>query len=277
MKHILPGLLILFMLSFGCAVADESNDTVVVPETNEEPWMLDNETAAAMIELYAIDLRMIQDGYGAIILKDLTEMEDFMEYAQDPEGKADALLDIIEAATRENEAASADLVTVYDAYDILNATGQKMLSSFVADELVQVEEEVIAYKDAAVSLTSSFDEFIARYVDTDTIDEQTFRLLLYTHLLGAVNAQEGFVLTADPDLASQFTEKMTAFDADALAFEARFSDISIDDMKDLKQRADDVVQSTIAEGSETGAEADMSALIPVVIEIMDGYQQTTTL
>lgn len=277
MKHIIPGLLILFMLSFGCAVADESNDTLVVPEITKQPWMLDNETAAAMIELYAIDLRMIQDGYGAIILKDLTEMEDFMEYAQDPDGKVDALLDSIEAATRENEAASADLVKVYNAYDVLNATGQKMLSSFEADKLVQNEEEVIAYKDAAVNLTSSFDEFIARYVDKDTIDEQTFRLILYTHLLGAVIAQEGFVLTADPALLSHFSEKMAAFDADASAFEVRFSDISIEEMKDLKQRAEEIVQSTIAENGETGAEADVSALIPVVIEIMDGYQQTTTL
>jgi len=266
------------MLLIGCAVAEESNDTPVVPETTiEQPWMLDNEAAAAMIELYAIDLRMIEDGYGAIILKNLTEMEDFMEYAQDPDGKVDALLNIIEDATRENEDASTDLLKVYDAYDILNATGQKMLSSFETNELVQAEEEVIAYKDAAVSLTNSFDEFIARYIDTDTIDEQTFRLLLYTHLLGAVNAQEGSVLTADPALSEHFAEKMTAFDADALAFEARFSDISIDEIKDLKQRADDVVQSRASESDEPGAEADVSALIPVVIEIMDGYRQTTTL
>jgi hypothetical protein len=276
MKHIISGLVIISILLISGVVAEDSNDTVS-DATLIESWMLDNETAAAMIELYAIDLRMIEDGYGAVILKNLSEKEDFKVYTEDPDGTVDALLDIIEAETLKNEDASADLQKLYNTYDLLNATGDQMLSSFEANELVAVDEEVSAYKDAAVDLTSTFDEFIAKYIDKDTINEQAFRLLLYTHLLGAVNAQEGYVLTADPALSEKYVEKMAAFDADAAAFEARFPDVSIDEMKELKEKAYDIVLKTIQEGSETGAEMDLTALMPVVIEIMDGYRQTTTL
>jgi hypothetical protein len=60
-------------------------------------------------------------------------------------------------------------------------------------------------------------------------------------------------------------------------FESRFAESSIEDIRELKQKADGVVQESMTNMTENGSEADMSALIPVVIEIMDGYKETTTL
>jgi hypothetical protein len=152
-----------------------------------------------------------------------------------------------------------------------------MLSTFEAHNLTPAEDEVVEYKDAAVDLIRVFDNIIARFIDKNAIGEDSFRLLLYTHLLGAVNAQEGYVLTADPALIDLYTEKMSAFDTDAALFESRFAESSIEDIRELKQKADGVVQESMTNMTENGSEADMSALIPVVIEIMDGYKETTTL
>ena len=151
-----------------------------------------------------------------------------------------------------------------------------MLSPFEENDLAPADEEVVAYKDAAVSLIGVFDDIIARYIDKSMLDEESFRLLLYTHLLNAVNAQEGYVLTADPALVDLYDEKMAAFDADAAVFESRFAESSIDEIRDLKKKADEVVQETMTNITE-GSEENISALIPVVIEIMDGYKMTTSL
>lgn len=275
MKYVIHGLIITILLICGSVVA-EINDTVSDSPVNGS-WMFDNESAAALIELYAADLRMIEDGYGALILKNTDEIADFREFTRDSNQTINGLLDIIDAATKEHEVASADLKTLYDEYDELNASGLRMLDSFEANNLSLVAEDVAAYKDTTVRFTQTFDEFIATYLDKDTIDEQTFRLLLYTHLINAVNAQEGFVLTGDPALTDLFAEKMSAFDADAMIFESRFPDISITGIRDLKQKASDVVMDTMTNVTENGAEADMSSLIPVVIEIMEGYHQVSTI
>jgi hypothetical protein len=273
MKNIISGCFILTILLIGGVFAEDTNDN----QTIGEPWMLNNESAHAMIELYAADLRMIEDGFGSLILKDASEVEDFMIATQDPDGKIDALLDTIDAAVNESEEATAEWATLYSAYDALNASGLQMLSTFEAHNLTPAEDEVVEYKDAAVDLIRVFDNIIARFIDKNAIGEDSFRLLLYTHLLGAVNAQEGYVLTADPALIDLYTEKMSAFDTDAALFESRFAESSIEDIRELKQKADGVVQESMTNMTENGSEADMSALIPVVIEIMDGYKETTTL
>ena len=275
MKYIVLGCFILTILLTGGVFAEDSNDTIS-DQAMSEPWMLDNESAHAMIELYAADLRMIEDGYGALILKDAGEIEDFMIATQDPDRKIDALLDTIDAAVNESEEATVAWAGLYAAYDALNASGLQMLSTFEENDLAPAEDEVVAYKDAAVSLIGVFDDIIARYIDKSMLDEESFRLLLYTHLLNAVNAQEGYVLTADPALVDLYDEKMAAFDADAGVFESRFAESSVEDIRDLKQKADTVVQETMTNMTE-GSEEDLSALIPVVIEIMDGYKKTTTL
>lgn len=275
MKYLMYGLIVTLLL-MSSALAEEINDTASSSPVSGS-WMLDNESAAALVELYAADLRMIQDGYGALILKDTGEIADFREFTRDPNQTINGLLDILDVATNEHEQATADLWKLYGAYDALNASGLQMLDSFEAHNLSWGEEDVTAYKDAAVNLTRTFDDFIGTYLDKNTIDEQTFRLLLYTHLINAVNAQEGSVLTADPALSELFAEKMSAFDADAAIFESRFPDISITGIRDLKQRASDVVAETMANLTENGAEADMSPLIPVVKEIMAGYHQVSTI
>jgi len=275
MKYIITGCFILTILLIGGVFAEDSNDTIS-DQAMSEPWMLDNESAHAMIELYAADLRMIEDGYGSLILKDAGEIEDFMIATQDPDRKIDALLDTIDAAVNESEGATAEWAELYAAYDALNASGIQMLSTFEENDLAPAEDEVVAYKDAAVSLIGVFDNIIARYIDKDTLDENSFRLLLYTHLLNAVNAQEGYVLTADPSLVELYDEKMSTFDADAAVFESRFAESSVEDIRDLKQKADTFVQETMTNMTE-GSEEDVSALIPVVIEIMDGYKMTTSL
>ena len=275
MKYIVLGCFILTILLTGGVFAEDS-DNAISDQTIIEPWMLNNESAHAMIELYAADLRMIEDGYGALILKDAGEIEDFMIATQDPDRKIDALLDTIDAAVNESEEATAAWAELYAAYDALNASGLQMLSTFEENDLAPADEEVVAYKDAAVSLIGVFDDIIARYINKDTLDENAFRLLLYTHLLNAVNAQEGYVLTADPALVDLYDEKMAAFDADAAVFESRFAESSIDEIRDLKKKADTVVQETMTNMTE-GSEENISALIPVVIEIMDGYKMTTSL
>lgn len=275
MKYIVLGCFILTILLIGGVFAEDSNDTIS-DQAMSEPWMLDNESAHAMIELYAADLRMIEDGYGSLILKDAGEIEDFMIATQDPDRKIDALLDTIDAAVNESEEATVAWAGLYAAYDALNASGLQMLSTFEENDLAPAEDEVVAYKDAAVSLIGVFDDIIARYIDKDTLDENAFRLLLYTHLLNAVNAQEGYVLTADPALVDLYDEKMAAFDTDAAVFESRFAESSVEDIRDLKQKADTVVQETMTNMTE-GSEENISALIPVVIEIMDGYKMTTSL
>ncbi len=275
MKYIITGCFILTILLIGGVFAEDSNDKIS-DQAIIEPWMLDNESAHAMIELYAADLRMIEDGYGALILKDAGEIEDFMIATQDPDRKIDALLDTIDAAVNDSEGATAAWAELYAAYDALNASGIQMLSTFEENDLAPAEDEVVAYKDAAVSLIGVFDDIIARYIDKSMLDEESFRLLLYTHLLNAVNAQEGYVLTADPALVDLYDEKMAAFDADAAVFESRFAESSIDEIRDLKKKADEVVQETMTNITE-GSEENISALIPVVIEIMDGYKMTTSL
>ncbi len=70
-------------------------------------------------------------------------------------------------------------------------------------------------------------------------------------------------------------EEVVAY-KDAAAFESRFAESSIDEIRDLKQKADEVVQETMT-NMTNGSEENISALIPVVIEIMDGYKKTTTL
>jgi hypothetical protein len=275
MKYLMYGLIITLLL-MSSALAEEVNDTASGSPVGGE-WMLDKESGAALVELYAADLRMIQDGYGALILKDTGEIADFREFTRDSNQTINGLLDILDGATNEHAQATADLWKLYDAYDALNASGLRMLDSFEADNLSWGEDDVTAYKDAAVNLTRTFDDFIGTYLDKNTMDEQTFRLLLYTHLINAVNAQEGFVLTADPALSDLFAEKMSAFDADAAIFESRFPDVSITEIRDLKQRASDVVAETMPNVTENGAEADMSPLIPVVKEIMAGYHQVSTI
>lgn len=275
MKYIVLGCFILTILLIGGVFAEDSNATISDQAMNE-PWMLDNESAHAMIELYAADLRMIEDGYGSLILKDAGEIEDFMIATQDPDRKIDALLDTIDAAVNESEEATVAWAGLYAAYDALNASGLQMLSTFEENDLAPADEEVVAYKDAAVSLIGVFDDIIARYIDKSMLDEESFRLLLYTHLLNAVNAQEGYVLTADPALVDLYDEKMAAFDTDAAVFESRFAESSVEDIRDLKQKADTVVQETMTNMTE-GSEENLSALIPVVIEIMDGYKMTTSL
>lgn len=275
MKYIISGCFILTILLIGGVFAEESDD-MLPDQMMTEPWMMDNTSAHAMIELYAADLRMIEDGFGSLILKDAGEIEDFMISVRDPDGKIDALLDTIDVAVNESDEATAEWAKLYEAYDALNASGLQMLSTFEENDLVPAEDEVIAYKDAAVSLIGVFDNIIARYIDKDTIDEDTFRVLLYTHLLNAVNAQEGYVLTADPALVDLYTEKISAFDADAAVFESRFAESSIEEIRGLKQKADNAVSETMANMTE-GSEKDISALIPVVIEIMDGYKNTTSL
>lgn len=275
MKYKIYGMIIALLLVCG-SVAAEINDTASSSPVSGS-WMLDNESGTALVELYAADLRMIQDGYGALILKDAGKIDDFKEFTRDSNHTIDALLDILDGATKDHEQATADLWTLYDAYDALNASGLRMLDSFEAHNLSWGEDDVIAYKDAAVNLTGTFDDFIGTYLDKNTIDEQTFRLLLYTHLIKAVSAQEGFVLTGDPALLDLYTEEMSAFDADATIFESRFPDILITGIRDLKQRASDVVADTIPDITENGADADMSPLIPVVKEIMAGYHQVSTI
>ncbi len=275
MKYIVLGCFILTILLTGGVFAEDS-DNAISDQTIIEPWMLNNESAHAMIELYAADLRMIEDGYGSLILKDAGEIEDFMVAAQDPDGKINALLDTIDSVVNESEEATAAWGELYAAYDALNASGLQMLSTFEENDLVPAEDEVVAYKDAAVSLIGVFDDIIARYIDKSMLDEDSFRLVLYTHLLNAVIAQEGYVLTTDPALVDLYTDKMSAFDADAAVFESRFSESSIDDIRDLKQKADEVVLETMTNMTE-GSEENVSALIPVVIEIMDGYKMTTSL
>ena len=275
MKYIVLGCFILTILLTGGVFAEDS-DNAISDQTIIEPWMLNNESAHAMIELYAADLRMIEDGYGALILKDAGEIEDFMIATQDPDRKIDALLDTIDAAVNESEEATVAWAGLYAAYDALNASGLQMLSTFEENDLAPADEEVVEYKDAAVILIGVFDDIIARYIDKSMLDEESFRLLLYTHLLNAVNAQEGYVLTADPALVDLYDEKMAAFDADAAVFKSRFAESSIDEIRDLKKKADEVVQETMTNITE-GSEENISALIPVVIEIMDGYKMTTSL
>ena len=67
MKYIITGCFILTILLIGGVFAEDSNATIS-DQAMSEPWMLDNESAHAMIELYAADLRMIEDGYGSLIL-----------------------------------------------------------------------------------------------------------------------------------------------------------------------------------------------------------------
>jgi len=113
-KYSVLGCFILTILLIGDVFAEESNDSIS-DQTMITPWMLNNESAHAMIELYAADLRMIEDGYGSLILNDAGEIEDFMIATQDPDRKIDALLDTIDAAVNESKEATAARAEVYAA------------------------------------------------------------------------------------------------------------------------------------------------------------------
>lgn len=275
MRHITLGIVIITVLFMTGFVAGENN-TTSAQATNGSEWIISPEASLALVQVQGADLGMIEDVYGYLLTGNMSEKDEFKEVAEDPNGTIDALLTTIQSSTNKSPDASADIKELYDVWDTLNASAFQVISSYEANNSVPVSSDVITFEKAAVNFTRVNDKLISRYVNKNAINKDFFTIVLYIDLLGSINAQEAYVLTANPEEKGNYDQKMKTFDADAELFTSRFPDSSIENLKAMKKNLDDIVQVTSFDTTGTVSQENILKLTQAITDIMTGYSQISS-